>query len=378
MQGNSGATDVFVVGGGPAGLATAIAARRKGFSVTLAEARRPPIDKACGEGLLPKGIEALERLGVHQPFDAGFPIRGIRFAGDGFRATADFPSARGWGIRRTLLHEMLAERAAAEGVRLLWGASVNGIGPGGVSADGRPIRARWVIGADGAGSQVRRWAGLEHFRFTRRRFGFRQHYRAAAWTEHVEVHWGARCQLYVTRIGHDEFGIAVLSRDPHLRVEAALPRFPEIASRLRGAEPLTSERGGISASYRLKRVAGGCVALVGDASGGVDAISGDGLSLCFQQAIALASAIENNDLARYEAAHRKIARGPQRMTSLMLALGRNRRLQHRALRALAARPQVFSMLLARHVGEPYSEGIFPSDLLWLFSGMLWNARRPVS
>ena len=57
-------TDVFVVGGGPAGLAMAIAARQRGFRVVVADGQQPPIDKACGEGLMPDGLAALERLGV--------------------------------------------------------------------------------------------------------------------------------------------------------------------------------------------------------------------------------------------------------------------------------------------------------------------------
>ena len=57
-------TDVFVVGGGPAGLASAIAARRNGFDVVIADSARPPIDKACGEGLMPDGVAALRRIGV--------------------------------------------------------------------------------------------------------------------------------------------------------------------------------------------------------------------------------------------------------------------------------------------------------------------------
>src|SRR5436309_2237554 len=56
-------TDVFVIGGGPAGLAAAIATRRKGFRVTVADGSEPPIDKACGEGLLTDTAIAFRELG---------------------------------------------------------------------------------------------------------------------------------------------------------------------------------------------------------------------------------------------------------------------------------------------------------------------------
>ena len=55
--------DVFIVGGGPAGLATAIAARRRGLSVVVADGAVFPIDKPCGEGLMPDGVAALHQLG---------------------------------------------------------------------------------------------------------------------------------------------------------------------------------------------------------------------------------------------------------------------------------------------------------------------------
>ena len=70
--------DLFVIGGGPAGLATAIAARLAGLTVRVADMRRPPIDKACGEGIMPDGVAVLKELGVELPGDQVFPFRGIR------------------------------------------------------------------------------------------------------------------------------------------------------------------------------------------------------------------------------------------------------------------------------------------------------------
>ena len=69
-------TEVFIIGGGPAGLAAAIAARQKGFDVTLADSAIPPIDKPCGEGLMPDGVRALADLGIDIPPEDSFPFRG--------------------------------------------------------------------------------------------------------------------------------------------------------------------------------------------------------------------------------------------------------------------------------------------------------------
>ena len=71
-------TDVFVIGGGPAGLAAAIAARHRGFRVVVADGVKPPIDKACGEVLMPDAITALDRLGVAIPAAEGCPEMCIR------------------------------------------------------------------------------------------------------------------------------------------------------------------------------------------------------------------------------------------------------------------------------------------------------------
>ena len=109
-------TDVFVIGGGPAGLAAAIAARRKGLAVTLADGAHPPIDKACGEGLMPDGLAALRTLGVALDTADGQPFHGIRFLGAGVSVEAGFQEGCALGVRRTVLHSRMVEEAAAAGL----------------------------------------------------------------------------------------------------------------------------------------------------------------------------------------------------------------------------------------------------------------------
>ena len=106
--------DVVVVGGGPAGLASAIAARRHGLSVAVLDCAAPVIDKACGEGLLPDTVAALRELGVS--FSSGHAFTGIRFVGDGCAPTAHFPGEPALGLRRLALHRALVARAEAVGV----------------------------------------------------------------------------------------------------------------------------------------------------------------------------------------------------------------------------------------------------------------------
>jgi menaquinone-9 beta-reductase len=341
--------NVFIVGGGPVGLAAAIASRQKGFRVTLADSRDPPLDKACGEGLMPDGVMAAGRLGLDLEAAEGFPFRGIRFHGAfddrAVEVTADFPHGPGLGIRRTALHRALAAQAERLGVELHWGCPVSDL-------DG--IEARWIVGADGTASQVRTWAGLNASWRDTRRYGFRRHYPMPPWAGYVEIHWGNGCEIYITPVGRNEVSVALLSNNPKLRLDQALQQFPELAARFAGLPESSTERGAVTASRRLRRVT--CrhglsdVALMGDASGSVDAISGDGLSVGFHQAFALADAMESGDLARYETSHRRLARRPRFMADLMLTMDRWPLVRRRALRALASHPDLFRGLLAMHVG----------------------------
>jgi flavin-dependent dehydrogenase len=337
--------DVFVIGGGPVGLAAAIAARRKGLQVTLADALEPPIDKSCGEGILPDGVAAAAHLGLQLPAAHSFNLRGIRFLGEGVDVAADFPERPGRGVRRTTLHSTLVDHAERCGVSLHWHSSIDRL---------KDVDARWIVGADGAASRVRKWAALDRFRRDTRRFGFRVHFQIAPWTEYVEIHWGDACQIYVTPVGPDEVGVALISRNPKLRVMEALPQFPALAANLAGAPQSSSERGALTANRSLQRVTAqvgrSTVALIGDASGSVDAISGEGLCLGFHQALALADAIQQGKPALYESGHRTLARRPRMMADLMLTMDRRPWLRRRALHALASYPDLFAGLLSMHVG----------------------------
>jgi len=330
-----------VIGGGPAGLAVAIAARQKGMSVVVADGLKPPIDKACGEGMLPDGLDAARLLGLDLTEVERYPIRGIRFCGGKTSVVSDFPEGTGFGVRRTVLHAAMTALAESRGVELQWGRPVG---------DLAGIEARWIVGADGAGSRVRGWAGLEATVRDTRRYGFRLHFRVQPWSEYVEVHWGAGCQIYVTPVAADEVGIALISRDPKLRVHEALLQFPELLAKLSGAEAASAERGAVTSMRQLRRVVRGDTALAGDASGSVDAITGEGLGLAFHQALALADAMEREDLSLYEAAHRQLARRPRLMANLLLTMDRWSLIRQYALPLLSAYPRIFEGLLAMHVG----------------------------
>jgi flavin-dependent dehydrogenase len=343
-------TDVFVIGGGPAGLAAAIAARQQGFRVVVADGAKPPIDKACGEALMPDAIAALENLGVILPASEHCALRGVRFLSSGFSAEAVFPSNRGLSVRRTDLHRIMMEHAATLGVDLLWQSVVTGISGEEVRVGNRAIHASWIIGADGANSRVRRWANLDAHSRTKLRYAFRRHFRVAPWTDYMEVYWGKRSQAYSLALSPEQVCVAVASADPELRLDESLPEFPELNARLRGTETTSAERGAVSANRKLKRVWRQNVALIGDASGTVDAVTGEGLGLAFGQAAALANCLSTGTLSGYQTAHRRLAFRPSLMARLMLTLDGRPKFQQRTLQVFRRRPEIFRRLLALHIG----------------------------
>ncbi len=181
----------------------------------------------------------------------------------------------------------------------------------------------------------------------------------------VEVHWGKRCQMFVTPTAADEVCIALLSSDPHLRIEQALAWFPDVAQRLRSASSVLAEGGAITALGRAHRVARGNVALVGDASCSIDGIAGQGLSLAFQEAIALGDALSRGDLRSYECAHRQIVKVAVPMTRLLLLMDRSVWIRQKTLRLFAAQPAFYSKMMSIHTGEAAADSLRVREIVGL-------------
>jgi flavin-dependent dehydrogenase len=366
--------DIVIAGGGPAGLATSIAAAQQGIRALLLERQAEPVDKACGEGLLPPAVAALEWLGVRDLIDPGqcFPFSGVRFLNeDGSCAVAELPRGGGLGLRRTALMSALMTRAAQLGVEIRDRCTVVGFKRNHdsitVETANGAIKAQLLVAADGLGSPLRRMAGLDATCAGPRRFGLRRHFRIAPWISRVEVHFAAGVEAYVTPLGQRLVGVAFLWQDDPgrgptrgaARFENFLARLPALAEKLRGAEVCSRVRGAGPMSRRARSPIAPRLVLVGDAAGYLDAITGEGLSLAFGGAIALARILPRaissgatiDALAPYRREAARLFRHSATPTHLMLMMVRRPELRRRIIRGLGRHPGFFEWMIRWSSGE---------------------------
>jgi flavin-dependent dehydrogenase len=328
--------DLLVAGGGPAGLATALLARRAGLSVVVAEPRPGPVDKACGEGLMPGGLARLLALGVDP---AGVPFHGIAYRAGDRCAQARFTAGPGRGVRRTTLHAALRDRADQAGTG--WVAErVGQVRQDAHGVEAAGVRARWLIGADGLHSRVRRATGIAAASGNPARFGQRRHWSVAPWSDHVEVWWAPHAEAYVTPVAPDLVGVAILHRRAGLSYDTLLDGFPELRERLAGA-PAGPVRGAGPLRHAVRARVRGRVLLVGDAAGYEDALTGEGVSLALDQADAAVAALTGGDLAGYEAQWRRRTRTYRLLTRALVLLTSARPVRRAVVPLCVAAPPLF-------------------------------------
>lgn len=332
--------DLAVVGGGPAGLMTAVHAALAGLDVVVLEQRPTHPDKACGEGLMPDALRRLQRVAVDP---AGCDLGGIRYVDSGRAAEARFTDGPGRGVRRTTLAAALADRARDLGVPLLArkAGTVRSERDHVVVAD---VAARYVVAADGLHSGLRGALGLGLPARGPRRYGVRQHFHVPAWTDLVEVHWTPAVELYVTPVGDDVVGVAALGPRP-LSLEASLRGVPELGERLAGRVPASPAMGAGPLLQRTSARVRGRTLLVGDAAGYVDALTGEGLRLGFAEAEAAVAAVVADDPARYEREWRRLTRSYRVLTHGLLAAASHPLSRRGIVPAAARAPWVFGRVV---------------------------------
>jgi flavin-dependent dehydrogenase len=242
-------------------------------------------------------------------------------------------------VRRTVLQQALEQRARAVGVRIVEGR-VDAI-----EQDDRGIRAagvdaRYLVGADGLHSTVRRLTGLAAPSDGPQRFGVRQHFARAPWTALVEVHWLPDCEVYVTPVADEVVGVAVLGEAP-ISLEAAVRRLPALADRLGDADAASRQRGAGPLRQSTVRRTAGRALLAGDAAGYVDALTGEGLRVGFAEAEAVVRAVLADDVPGYEAEWWRITRSYRWLTRGLLVAASSPRLRPMIVPAAQVLPGVF-------------------------------------
>jgi flavin-dependent dehydrogenase len=335
--------DAVVAGGSVAGSTAARELARRGLRVALVDRARFPRAKACGEGLLPHGVEALRQMGVEA---SGAAVRGIRFISpSGVRAEAEFPAGPGLVVRRERFDAQLFRLAAET-------PGVTAFEETLYDADRFP--ARWVVGADGLRSQFHRRPEFSASPPAPRRIGLSTHVRGLEidrdWVE-VLIHQAG--EIYLAPSEGDEAMLACLFRATSLpggasnaeRVLRTLSSLEVLRGRGRGVSLSTPVLGVAPLGLRVAAVASGNTVLVGDASGAPDPVTGEGMSLAILSARAAAEAISKGRTEEYERERWRLGAGSDWLGRWMLRATRHPAIADRVVSSLRERPKSFAKLL---------------------------------
>ena len=343
--------EVLVIGGGPAGAASAFFLARAGLDVCIVDRARFPRDKPCAEYLSPQAsrilhemgaLGAIERAGAAQLTGMrvrapnGAIIHGEFASTHGFRGFRD----RGLALPRRVLDALLLDRARDAGARVLEGATVRDLVRAGdgrvtgveVDVDGmrRTLRALLVVGADGLRTVIGRRLGLTSTGRFPRRVAIVAHYGGVEGMGRCgEMHVDADGYLGLADVGHGMTNVAVvvpareahrIGGDPAAFLQQWLATRAHLAPRFAHAERLTTARATGPFNARARRAWAPGAALVGDAADFFDPFTGEGIyaalrggelltSYAFEAARATTTRRQDIALAAYDRCLRDAFRG---------------------------------------------------------------------
>lgn len=305
--------DVVVAGGGPAGSSTAFHMARRDVRVLVLDKASFPRDKICGDGIAPRAVRTLYKMGLQERLDGQFnKFHGFRFAGAGkslvenkIPPTPRFPD-HGYIIKRVDLDKILLDHARASGAEVWEGCKVTGplVNGGcvvGVKAvrDGKEIEvaAKAVVGADGPHSTLGKAMGLLVNDPVYLGISIRQYFEGV---ENIgdylevyperEVSPGSGWVFPVTTDGVANVGVGAMlyhiQRDNinlHRFFETLITKTTFVAPKMRNARPISPLRGAL-----LRVGLGGSkiecpgMILVGDAASMTNPVSGEGITYALE------------------------------------------------------------------------------------------------
>lgn len=287
---------VVIVGGGPVGLGCALFLAQHKIQSIVYEKQPYPIDKVCGEGVMPHGIALLKELGVFDniPTSEKHPFLGIQYYFAGAPSIgADFSNGVGFGIRRTALSRALYQAAKSEPSIDIFQQSIQSL---------NEFAGQFVIAADGMRSNIRRMANIPLSQSPRRRYGTRLHFSMQPWSNYVEIYWGEGFEAYVTPAGNNQVGVAFLWHKHRMPTGIKptpayfLDKLPRLSKRLTGCPSLSQPLSTGPFYQTVPKPYNGQICLIGDAAGYLDPLTGEGISLGLMQAKVLAKALAENKL----------------------------------------------------------------------------------
>lgn len=378
--------EVIVVGGGPAGSATAWALASQGISTMIVDRARFPRDKVCSEYLSPQAARILSAMDVLTQIEgaatarlagmsvrspAGYVMRGNFAAAHGFRGFSD----TGIAIRRTILDEILLRRAQAAGAEVREEAKVSDVEIGsdgraeGVtvsSADGakRTLHARMIVGADGLRSITARRLGLLRVKSWPRRLALVAHYTGVAGVGDVgEMHVERGGYFGLANVGGGVTNVALVvpasrgadvAGDRTAFLEEWIETHSQLTPRFETATRVTAVRatGPFASSARRAWAPG--AALVGDAADFFDPFTGEGIYTALRggELVApfVADAIRNPSrelaaLRAYERARRSEFAGKWKFERLVGRAVSSPAMMDRVAKVLARRTEMADLMV---------------------------------
>ncbi|MCV7260512.1 NAD(P)/FAD-dependent oxidoreductase [Mycobacterium shimoidei] len=317
--------DLVVVGAGPAGSAAAAWAARAGHDVLVIDSANFPRDKSCGDGLTPRAVAELERLGLGEWLDARIRHRGLRMSGFGSSVEVDWPGpsfpSTGSAVARVELDDRIRKVAEDAGARMRLGVKVVGVhhdsaGRVGsvVLADGVEVGCRWLVVADGARSPLGRVLGRRWHRETVYGIAARGYLATPRseepWlTSHLELRSPDGAVLpgygWIFPLGNGEvnIGVGALSTSKRPAELALRPLMSYYADLRRDEWGFTGEPRAVTSALlpmggAVSGVAGPNWMLIGDAAACVNPLNGEGIDYGLESGRLAVELLGQGDLSR--------------------------------------------------------------------------------